>query len=312
LISHLLTAQERRCTVRDVEDYYGEELDQELDTRQNAERIAEALYSGALMREGTRQELSELAAQLGRRDLELSRVERIVEEVIHQGADEITLLVERLSRREGSDKAARRILDSIHDAFGYRAGSSREEDFDMCLILEGEAHLVVTKALAASAKPSRSSRSSLSAVRLTAEECPLDDVERYYGERYREDYDTRREAGRIAERLYSGPLMREADRDGRDNLADLLRSEDIDLRTVENIVRNHLYGRSDEFPDLLEELTDRHGRVEASQRVRDSIYEAFGYRPNSRQLEDFDACLILGGKAHHVVTKALAKYMERK
>ncbi len=311
LISHLVTAQERRCTVRDVEDYYSAELDQELETSQNARRLAEALYNGPLMRDGTRQELGKLEEQLGRRDLELGRVERGVEDVIHQGADEIALLVERLSRREGSDKAGRRILDSIHDAFGYRAGSGQEQEFDMCLILNGKAHLVVTKALAASVRPSRSTRAASRLVAVS-EECPLDDVERYYGEKYKEDYDTRREAGRIAERLYSGPLMRQADPDGRDNLSDLLQSEDIDLRAVENIVRNHLYGGSDEFQTLLGDLTDRHGRVEASHRVRDSLYEAFGYRPNSPQLENVDACLILNRKAHFVVTKVLAHYMERK
>jgi hypothetical protein len=136
------------CVVENVEDYYAEELDKDYDTRYHAEEIAEALYLGPLMREGDKDGISYLAGVIRKKELELGELQRIVRSHLYGESDEFRKLVQKLREEyKDSREAGFRILDSIYDAFDYYGASPAEEDFDVCLILDRKAHLVVTKVL---------------------------------------------------------------------------------------------------------------------------------------------------------------------
>jgi hypothetical protein len=148
--------------------------------------------------------------------------------------------------------------------------------------------------------------------RTRRESCVVDSVEEYYAVELDKDYDTRYHAEEMAEALFLGPLMREGDKEGLDHLAGVIRKRKIELRELQKIVRSHLYGDSDEFRELIQELTEKYkDSREAGFRILESIYDAFDYDEASPAEEDFDVCLILDRKAHLVVTKALVDYMER-
>ena len=139
-----------------------------------------------------------------------------------------------------------------------------------------------------------------------------EELKNYIGQKLDRKYNGHREANSIAGMLYEGPLMREADDEGRDSLT-LLFDKTIDVREVSEVVRGHIYGRSDEFHDLLNDLVKKYDgdEREASFKLLDSVYDAFRYRPHNREEEDFDACLILDRKADLVITKVLVDWMER-
>jgi hypothetical protein len=139
-----------------------------------------------------------------------------------------------------------------------------------------------------------------------------EELKNYIGQKLDRKYKGHREAKNIAEMLYEGPLMRDADAEGRDALTRLF-DKTLDVREISEIVRGHIYGKSDEFYDLLKELEKKYegDEREASFKLLDSIYDAFRYRPYNREEEDFDACLILDRKADLVITKALVDWMER-
>jgi hypothetical protein len=144
------------------------------------------------------------------------------------------------------------------------------------------------------------------------ESCVVDNVEEYYTVELDKDYDTRYHAEEIAESLYLGPLMREPDKEGLRSLADIIRKKELELKELQRMVRNHLYGESDEFRELIQKLTEKYkDSREAGFKILDSIYDAFDYDESSPAEEDFDVCLILDRKAHLVVTKVLVDYMER-
>lgn len=146
------------------------------------------------------------------------------------------------------------------------------------------------------------------------DECRVEDVEEYYGEELKEDYDTRGRSRTIAEMLYAGPLMREADPEGLEYLSDLINDKKMRIRDLEQTIQGHLYGDSDEFRDKLRELRDDYGgdEREAAFEVVGSVYKAFRYRPESPREEEFDACLVMDRRAYLVVTKVLVEWMERR
>ncbi len=139
-----------------------------------------------------------------------------------------------------------------------------------------------------------------------------EELKNYIGQKLDRKYNGHREANNIAGMLYEGPLMREADEEGRDSLT-LLFDKTIEVREVSEVVKGHIYGKSDEFHDLLKELVKKYDgdEREASFKLLDSIYGAFRYRPHNREEEDFDTCLILDRKADLVITKVLVDWMER-
>lgn len=146
------------------------------------------------------------------------------------------------------------------------------------------------------------------------ERCRVDDVEEYYRAELDEDYDTRRHSEEIAEMLYDGPLMRQGDDAGVRNLSGLFRKKELSVREAERTIRSHLYGDSDEFRSTLRDTAEEYDddEQEAAFTVLESIYDAFDYRSESSNEEDFDACLIEDRKAYLVVTKVLVEWMERK
>lgn len=136
------------CVVDDLKEYYAEKLDKDYDTRFHANEMAEALYLGPLMREGEKEGLKSLAQLIRKKKLEIRELQGIVRSHLYGDSDEfrdrITELTEKYKDRT---EAGYKILDSIYDAFDYTEASPAEEDFDVCLILDRKAHLVVTKVL---------------------------------------------------------------------------------------------------------------------------------------------------------------------
>ena len=150
--------------------------------------------------------------------------------------------------------------------------------------------------------------SSLVPARAQRRDCEVDAYEDYYGKKLDEDYGFRRVSDKVAEALYEGPLQRSGDPDGLANLKALFtRDREMTIRRIQEIVKDHLYGESDEFRDFIADLTEKYGAREASHRILDSIYRIFRYRPDSPAEEDFDACLIRNRQAHLVVTKTLIR-----
>lgn len=143
--------------------------------------------------------------------------------------------------------------------------------------------------------------------------CSVTDLEEYYGEDLDEEYKIDREALAIAEGLFEGPLMKE----GRGEDVAPLRQKfvddrDIEVQELQRLVRRHLYGSEGEFSELFARLSDRRGPEAAANRLRDSIYEAYGFVPKRRRDAKVDACLIERERAHLVVTKAIVSFMERR
>ncbi len=145
------------------------------------------------------------------------------------------------------------------------------------------------------------------------DECRVEDVEEYYGEELKKDYDTRGRSRAIAAMLYEGPLMREADPEGLAYLSDLINDRKMRIREIEQTIQGHLYGDSDEFRDKLRKLEDSYGGDdrEAAFKIVASVYKVFRYRPESPREEEFDACLVMDRRAYLVVTKILVEWMER-
>jgi hypothetical protein len=136
------------CVVDDVEEYYTVELDKDYDTRYHAEEIAEALYLGPLMREPDKEGLRSLADGIRKKELELRELQRLVRGHLYGESDEFRELIQTLTERyKDRREAGFKILESTYDAFDYDESSPAEEDFDVCLILDRKAHLVVTKVL---------------------------------------------------------------------------------------------------------------------------------------------------------------------
>jgi hypothetical protein len=134
--------------VESVEEYYAVELDKDYDTRYHAEEIAEALYLGPLMREGDKEGLEHLADVINNKKMELKELQKIVRGHLYGESDEFRELIQKLTEKhKDSTEAGFRLLESIYDAFDYDEASPAEEDFDVCLILDRKAHLVVMKVL---------------------------------------------------------------------------------------------------------------------------------------------------------------------
>jgi hypothetical protein len=140
--------------------------------------------------------------------------------------------------------------------------------------------------------------------------CSVPDCEHYYHVSLDKVYDLRWEVGAIAQALYKGPLMRQGDRWGIANLKKSLDGEHIRVRRIQEIVRGHLYGESNEFRNLLARLEEEHGTQGASRRILESICEAFELTARSHKVVARDACLIANGKAHWVVTKMIVAFLE--
>jgi hypothetical protein len=104
--------------------------------------------------------------------------------------------------------------------------------------------------------------------------------------------------------------MRDGGPLGISNLKRSLDNGHIRVRRIQEIVKGHLYGESDEFRDLLARLEDQHGTPEAARRILESICKAFDLTARSREVVDRDACLIANGKAHWVVTKMIVAFLE--
>jgi hypothetical protein len=141
-------------------------------------------------------------------------------------------------------------------------------------------------------------------------DCGVHDAGQYYDVSPDRTYDMRQSAESIAQALYRGPLMREGKPWGIANLMRSLDGEQIPVRRIQKIIREHLYGESDEFRNLLARLEDRYGTEEASHRILKSLCMAFGLTPRSRDVAARDACLTANGKAHWVVTKMIVAYLE--
>ena len=87
--------------------------------------------------------------------------------------------------------------------------------------------------------------------------CSVKDFEEYYGEALDEEYKIDREALAIADGLFSGPLMKQ----GRAADVEAFRgrfvtNRDMEIEELQEMVRNHLYGKSREFRDLVTNLAD--------------------------------------------------------
>jgi hypothetical protein len=142
------------------------------------------------------------------------------------------------------------------------------------------------------------------------DECSFPDRQHYYDVSLDQIYDLRRDAEFIAQALYKGPLMRDGQPWGIANLKRVLQRQRIRVRRIQEIVRGHLYGESDEFRDLLARLEEQHGLHEASRRLLESMCEAFDLTARSRDVAARDACLIANDKAHWVVTKMIVAFLE--
>jgi hypothetical protein len=155
LVSQGSAAEDGHCGVRDREEYYGAELEEEFDTARDAVWLSEALFAGPLMRPGSLEERQVLAKRLVQPGRELGHIERVIEDHLYNESDEFEDLVDRLIDRYGAQGGVRRILASIHDTFYSKEASKKRKDLDACLIREGRAHLVVTRVVVAAVTASR-------------------------------------------------------------------------------------------------------------------------------------------------------------
>lgn len=142
------SAQRSSCSVEEYKDYYGKDLEEDYGLRRVAERVAQALYEGPLMREGDPAGIGHLRMLFTReREMTIRRLQEIVKDHLYGESPEFRDLYRDLSQEQGRMEASHTIVDSIYRAFGYRSARPSEETFDACLIRNREAHLVVTKAL---------------------------------------------------------------------------------------------------------------------------------------------------------------------
>lgn len=142
-----LLAQER-CQVGDLEDYYGEALDEEYKIHLKALEIAEGLFRGPMMKEGRSADVASFRDRFNAdRDIELRDLQRLVRKHLFDDSTEFQELFARLEKNEGAAKATAKIRDSIYSAYGFKPKRVSDEKLDACLVASGHAELVVTRAI---------------------------------------------------------------------------------------------------------------------------------------------------------------------
>jgi hypothetical protein len=148
-VPNVLSDDENKCSVSDLEMYYDVSLDKVYDIRSETEPIAQALFKGPLMREGNLWGVSSLKRLLYSDHMPVRRIHEIVKGHLYSESEEFQNLLRRLEEQHGTQEASRRILESICEAFDLTARSQEVLARDSCLIANGKAHWVVTQIIIA-------------------------------------------------------------------------------------------------------------------------------------------------------------------